>query len=158
MGNMANNPMTSFRLLIMLFKGPRTIILIKPLNLLQIQDGDKMLPIFGSSIVYGTHTTNTHRELIKWACSPLEAIIWNLKLTMDNAYDPITPYPCPDSTNIPSPLVNPLWSMGPAHAQLGFNSIREVFSTCSQLSNLVSKVGKPCDKDNALYSLTKQLW
>jgi len=77
---------------------------------------------------------------------------------MDNAYDPITPYPCGDSTSIPFPLVNPLGSMGPAHAQLGFNSTREVLSTSSQLGNLVSKVGKPCDKDDALYSLTKKLW
>jgi hypothetical protein len=41
-----------------------------------------MLPIFGSSIVDDTHTTNTHRKLIKWACSPLKDIIRNLKLTM----------------------------------------------------------------------------
>jgi hypothetical protein len=76
---------------------------------------------------------------------------------MDNAYDPITPYPCRDSTNIPSPLFNPLGSMGLAHAQLGFNSTREVLSTYSQFGNLVLKVGKRRDKEDALNSLTKQL-
>jgi hypothetical protein len=105
-----------------------------------------MLPIFGSSIIDDTHTTNTHKELIKWACSPLEVIISNFKLTMDNAYDPITPYPCGDSTSILSPLVNPLGSMGLAHAQLGFYSTTKVSSTSSQLGNLFLKVGKPCEK------------
>jgi hypothetical protein len=63
-----------------------------------------------------------------------------------------------DNANIPSPLFNPLGSMGPAHAQLGFNSTREVLSTYSQFGNLVLKVGKPRDKEDALNSLTKKLW
>jgi hypothetical protein len=48
--------------------------------------------------------------------------------------------------------------MGPTHAQLNFNLVKEVLSTSSQHGNLVSKVGKPRDKDDALYNLTNQLW
>jgi hypothetical protein len=59
----------------------------------------------------------------------------------------------------PSLLFSPLRNMGPTHAQLSPNSIKEMLSTSFQLQlgNLVSKVGKPRDKDDVLYNLTKQL-
>jgi hypothetical protein len=48
--------------------------------------------------------------------------------------------------------------MGPTHAQLSLDLVKEVLSTSSQPGNIVSKVGKPHDKDDALYNLTNQLW